>query len=55
MPGYYKIKIVLKDNFGKFFDYESKSFFFQIKNNYFLINPTISMGSIYSPAKFEIE
>jgi lipopolysaccharide transport system ATP-binding protein len=55
MPGYYKIKFVLKDNFGKFFDHESKSFFFKIKNDFFLINPPISMGSLYSPSNFEIE
>lgn len=55
MPGYYKIKFVLKDNFGKFFDHESKLFFFKIQNDFFLINPPISMGSLYSPSKFEIE
>jgi lipopolysaccharide transport system ATP-binding protein len=55
MPGDYKIKIWIKDNFGKFFNFESKSFFFQIKNDFFLINPVASMGSLYSPSKFEIE
>jgi lipopolysaccharide transport system ATP-binding protein len=55
MPGYYKIKISLKDNFGKFFNYESESYFFQIKNDFLLVNPNVSMGSLYSPSKFEIE
>ena len=55
MPGDYKIKIWLKDNFGKFYNFESKSFFFQIKNDFFLIKPVVSMGSLYSPSKFEIE
>jgi lipopolysaccharide transport system ATP-binding protein len=55
MPGDYKIKIWLKDLSGKFYNFESKSFFFKIKNDFLLIDPVASMGSLYSPSKFEIE
>ena len=55
MPGDYKIKIWLKDHSGKFFDFESDLFFFKIKNNFLLIDPVASLGSLYSPSKFEIE
>jgi lipopolysaccharide transport system ATP-binding protein len=55
MPGDYKIKIWLKDQSGKFFDFESDLFFFKIKNNFLLIDPVASLGSLYSPSKFEIE
>ena len=30
MPGSYKIKLELKDNFGKFYEFQSQSYFFRV-------------------------
>jgi lipopolysaccharide transport system ATP-binding protein len=54
-PGSYKIRIWLKDNYGKFYDFESQSYFFRVLNDFFVIPPTTSMGSLYVPSVFTIE
>lgn len=55
IPGNYKIRIWLKDNFGKFYEFESKLNFFKVLNDFFVIHPTTSMGSLYIPSTFTIE
>ena len=55
MPGSYKIKLELKDNFGKFYEFQSQSYFFKVLNDFFVIAPKISQGSSYVPSAFTIE
>jgi lipopolysaccharide transport system ATP-binding protein len=55
VPGSYKIRIVLKDDYGKFYDFESQSYFFTVLNDFFIISPTASLGSVYVPSVFSIE
>jgi lipopolysaccharide transport system ATP-binding protein len=55
MPGSYKIKFELKDNFGKFYEFQSQTYFFRILNDFFVVTPKPSLGSLYTPSAFTIE
>ena len=55
VPGSYKIRIELKDNYGKFYVFESQSYFFTVLNDFFVLPPTASLGILYVPSVFTIE
>lgn len=55
MPGNYKIRIWVKSNTEKLFDYITDYPFIEISNNFLNYPAVLSMGSIHIPFKFEIK
>jgi lipopolysaccharide transport system ATP-binding protein len=55
MPGNYKIRVWVKSNTEKLFDYITDYPFIEINNNFLNYPAVLSMGSIHIPFKFEIK
>lgn len=55
MPGNYKIRIWVKSNTEKLFDYITDYPFIEVNNNFLNYPAVLSMGSIHIPFKFEIK
>lgn len=53
MPGNYKIRVWVKSNNEKLFDYLTDYTFLEISNNLLNYPPVLTMGSMYTPFKFK--